>query len=113
MARTVSAAEAKNRFGAIMQAARDGDEIIIARHGKGDVAVVSANDLEELHVLRAKERRRNALERLHKLERDISEANRDLDMSDEEIEALAEEISREALQRLVGRGEITFERNSN
>lgn len=111
MSRTVSAAEAKNRFGAILQAAREGEEIIVARHGKGDVAIIPARDLEDLHAFREKQAREDALRRLRELQDEIAEANQDLDMSEEDVEALAEDISREALQRLVDRDEISFERD--
>ena len=105
MTKTVSAAEAKNRFGAILRAARAGDEIIVARHGKGDVAIISAQSLDELHALRQKEQRAAALRDLAALAKETSERNQDL--SEEESIAMAVQIGRELFDALANRGDIS------
>jgi prevent-host-death family protein len=109
MTRTVSAADAKNHFGEITQAAREGEEIIIARHGKGDVAVISTNDLQELHELREKNARAEALRRLERLAEETSRRNQDL--TEEESIELAVQIGRELIDEMTARGDITFQRD--
>lgn len=55
--------------------------------------------------------RAEAIENLRQLEQQIAERNRDSDLTEEQIEAIAEEISREIIDDLVERGEISFERD--
>ena len=50
---TVSIAEAKARFSECVRSAEGGDAVLITRHGKPVVAVVSAEDLHHLERLRA------------------------------------------------------------
>lgn len=55
------------------------------------------------------ERRAAALERLRRLQERVSARN--LDLTEEQAEAIAEELSQAAIASLVERGEITFERD--
>lgn len=55
--------------------------------------------------------RAEAIERLRQLAEEIAERNRDSDLTEDQIEAIAEEISREIIDDLVERGEISFERD--
>ena len=55
------------------------------------------------------ERRAAALERLRRLQERVSARN--LDLTEEQAEAIAEELSQAAIAGLVERGEISFERD--
>ena len=53
MSKTLSVAEAKAHFSECIRIAEDGDSLLITRHGKPVVALVRAEDLEQLERLRA------------------------------------------------------------
>ncbi len=53
MARRVSVAEAKTQLSSCIRAAEAGHPVVITRHGKAVVAIVSAADLTQLDRLRA------------------------------------------------------------
>jgi len=53
MAATVSAAEAKMRFGAYLREAERGQPVVITRHQKPVAALVPAEDVQQLARLRA------------------------------------------------------------
>jgi prevent-host-death family protein len=110
MSKTVSAVDAERRFGELLgYVTEQGDEVIIERHGKPAVVIISASAFEEVEALRDRLRRLEALERLRRLQEEVSARNQDL--TEEQAIALSVEIGREALQRLVERGEVTFERD--
>lgn len=56
-----------------------------------------------------RQRRADALERLERLRHRVSARNQDL--SDEQVEAFAKALGREALARMIARGEVSFERD--
>ena len=53
MATTVSAAKAKAEFADCMRRAESGHPVVITRHGKAVVALVRADQMEQLERLRA------------------------------------------------------------
>ena len=71
----------------------------------------SPTESTEEQASAADQRRRamEAWEQLQRLRERVSARNQDL--TDEQIEALAEELSQAAIARLVERGEISFERD--
>ena len=71
----------------------------------------SPTESAEEQTSAADQRRRamEAWEQLQRLRERVSARNQDL--TDEQIEALAEELSQAAIARLVERGEISFERD--
>jgi prevent-host-death family protein len=110
MPKAVSTAEAETEIGSLLEyVAEQGDEVIVERHGKPEVVFISAAAYEEVDTLRDRLRRLEALERLRRLQEEVSARNQDL--TEEQAIALSVEIGREALQRLVDRGEVTFERD--
>ncbi len=112
MSKTVSATEAKNRFGSLLgYVAEHGDEVIVESQGKPKAVLLSYAAFQDVEKLREEKRRTDVLARLRALNEEIAAANRNSDLSEEEIDALAEEISQEAIARLVERGELTFQRD--
>lgn len=108
MLKTVSVSEAKNRLSAIMEwAVENPDGVIVESRGEPKVAILSYAEYQQFLVLREQARRQEAFRRLEELADIISARNADL--TDEEVEELADEISRETIQRMVDQGKIVFE----
>jgi prevent-host-death family protein len=112
MPKAVSATEAKNRFGSLIgYVTEQQDEVIVESQGKPKAVLLSYAAYQEIEQLREEKRRADALASLRDLGERIATANRNSDLSEEAIDALAEEISQDAITRLVERGELTFERD--
>ena len=110
MPKTVSATEAKNRLGALLgYVTEQGDDVIVENRGRPEAVIMSYAAYEEVQALREQKRRADALDRLRALRERVIARNGE--MSFEEAEALAEEVTQEALRRLVARGEVRFERD--
>jgi len=108
--RTISSNEAKQRWGAMMATVeKEGDRVLIASHGTPKVAVISVHDLERLEALDEQERRDDAIRSLQALEKRIG--NRNADLTDEDVEALADRAAREALDDIAAEGKLVFERH--
>lgn len=108
MPKTTSVSEAKNKLSAMMQwAIEHGDGVVIESRGQPTAVIVAFGEYEELMALREKERRREALQELEALAARVQARNADL--SEEEVEQLADEISRETIQRMVDKGTIRFQ----
>jgi prevent-host-death family protein len=100
--KTVSATEAKNRLGALLSELKNGsDAIAIEHHGRPRAVLVSADEWQALTEARERLRRMEAWERIRELAETISARNSDL--SQEEIDALADEIGDEAKRRVAQR----------
>lgn len=110
MTRVVSASEAQNSFGAILQwAEENGEEVIVERRGKPAAAIVPYEEYEYLKQLREDQRRREIFEELDALRQRIREHTPDL--SAEEAYRLAgfsEEVIRETIEydEKIARGEV-------
>lgn len=110
MPKTVSAHEAKNRFGSLLgYVSEQGDEVIVERRGEPTAVLMSIAAFEAIQALREEKRRADALAQLRQLHEDIAARNQDL--SEEEAIELADRISHELIDRMAERGEITFERD--
>lgn len=103
--KTVSATEAKNRLGALIGEAADGHEdVIIENHGRPLAVLISYDYYRELLEARQRQRRQEAMDELQKLREDVRAQNQDLD--EEAAEAIAEEISQEAISRIIERSRV-------
>lgn len=112
MVKTLSSNEVKQRWGAVMGSVSKGeDEIIVESHGKPKVAVISYNEFEAFQDFRKKQRRAAAYARLKELERRIGDKNKDL--TEEQIDELANRFSHEFIEDLAREGKIRFERDLN
>jgi prevent-host-death family protein len=109
MIKTVSATEAKAKLSDLMKSAvKSGDSVIIQSRGYPQVVIVPYTEYEELQRLKERARRAEAIMRLQEIARDTQMRNED--MTPDDAEALAEEISREAIENLVRKGVVRFER---
>jgi prevent-host-death family protein len=99
MVRTISATEAKVKFGAVtQQVIDDGEPVIVESHGQPRVAIVPVAQLERLAELEEQERRRLWLERARALRAKVRENNRDLPA--DQAAQIADDIVREAVDAL-------------
>ena len=108
MPRTVSATEAKDKLGGIMAWARKNrDDVIIESRGRPNAVIVSIEEYQRILNWRERARREESLARLERLRQRVSDRNQDL--SDTEAEAIADEISREAVDSLIQKGKISYQ----
>lgn len=97
--KTVSATEAKNRLGTLISDVAGGNgAVTIEHHGRPRVVVVSAEEWAEVAEMKERLRRKVAWEQLMELAREVSARNADL--TQEEADALADEIGDEAKRRV-------------
>ena len=107
VAKTVSATEAKAKLSSLMKwAVKNQDSVIIQSRGKPQVAIICFNDYEELQQLKQQIKRQEALDRLEVLAKEVQARNQDL--TTEEADRIADEISRAAIDSLVEKGEVRF-----
>lgn len=106
--KTMSSNDAKQHWGSVMNAASSPDDaVIVESHGKPKVAVISYDRFEKLQELEKQARRAWAMEQLRQLEERIGDRNKDL--TDEQIEELADQFSREFVDDLAAEGKVVFE----
>ena len=106
--KTVSVSEAKNQLSAVLDwAVENGDEVVIESRGEPKVAILSYAEYQEFLAFREQARRKEALRQLEELAERMWAQNADL--SDEEVEELAEEISQETIQRMIKEGKVRFQ----
>ena len=108
MPKIVSVSEAKNQLSAVMDwAVENGDEVVIESRGEPKVAILSYAEYQEFLAFKEQARRKEALRQLEELAERMWARNADL--SDEEVEELAEEISQETIQRMIKEGKVRFQ----
>ncbi len=110
MTRSVSATEAKAKLSDLMKwAVKTGDDVIIQSRGYPQVVIVPYKEYEELRQLKERARRAAIIAELQQIAREVQAQNEDL--SYEQAEALADEITRAAIDQLEAKGKIRFERS--
>ncbi len=103
----MSSSEAKQHWGSVMNGvSRPDDVVIVESHGKPKVAVISYDRFKKLQELEEQARRAWAMEQLRQLEERID--NRNSDLTDEQIEELADRFSREFVDDLFTEGKVVF-----
>ena len=108
MPKTISVSEAKNQLSAVLDwAVENGDEVVIESRGEPKVAILSYAEYQEFLAFKELARRKEALRQLDELAQRMWARNADL--SDEEVEELAEEISQETIQRMIKEGKVRFQ----
>ncbi|HRN69395.1 MAG TPA: type II toxin-antitoxin system Phd/YefM family antitoxin [Promineifilum sp.] len=111
MQKTVSATEAKAKLSDLMKwAVKTGDSVVVQSHGYPQVVIVPFTEYQELRRAKENIRRAEVITQLQELARETQAVNQDL--SAEEAETIAEEISRAAIEQLDAKGRISFERQT-
>jgi prevent-host-death family protein len=86
--RTVSATEAKNRFGAVVKSAREEVDVVLVEYlGEPYAYILSPSEFQRLQDAEVELRKRMRLVRLEEIMREQAERNRDL--TPEEADELA------------------------
>lgn len=100
--KTVSATEAKNRLGALISDVTNANEdIVIENHGRPRAVLLAYERYQELNEARDQQRRQQAMDELRKLRAEVLARNPDLD--EDAAEAIAEDLSQEAVGRVIER----------
>lgn len=109
MQKTVSATEAKAKLSDLMKwAVKTGDSVVVQSRGYPQVVIVPFTEYQALRQAKEDIRRTQVIAQLQEIARETRAANQDL--SAEEAEAIAEEISRAAIEQLEAKGRVSFER---
>jgi len=108
MTRTISVSEAKNTLSAVLEWAVENDDgIVIQSRGEPKAVIVPYEKYAGYLALEEQARRQAALRELKQLAEEIWARNADL--TDPEVDQLAEEITQETFQRMLDEGKIQFE----
>ena len=104
MAKTVTATEAKNRLGALMNEVIESNEpVIIELRGRPKIAMITRKRLEAIEELERQQRHAQALANLNEIARKYDGRNDDL--TEEEAMELAVEVTREVRREMRESGE--------
>jgi prevent-host-death family protein len=107
MSRTISVSEAKNKFSAMLDwAIQNKEGVVVESRGQPKAVILSYMEYEAYLSLREKEQRRTALQRMEVLAARVREQNQDLSL--DEAEQIADEISRETIEGMVAKEKVSF-----
>ena len=108
MSKTVSVSEAREQLSAFIRWAKDNrDDVIIENRGKAEAVIISYEDYSLLTSARKRQMEQEALAKLSELAEQIRLRNQDLD--EEQVDALADEVTRDAVRSLADQGKIKFQ----
>lgn len=108
MTKTISVSEAKNTLSAVLDwAVENGEGVIIKSRGEPKAAVLSYAEYEAFLALKEQERRREALRQLEALAERMRARNADL--TEEEAAAIADELTRDTIERMIREGKVRYE----
>lgn len=107
MTKTVSATEAKAKLSELIKwAVKNQGSVIVEKRGNPEVAIIPFAAYEEIQLLKERVKRQEALSRLEVLASQVQSRNPDL--TTQEADKLADEITRAAIDSLVDKGEVRF-----
>jgi prevent-host-death family protein len=107
--RTVSSNDAKQHWGAMIKAANSGEAVIVESHGKPKAVLISPELYEEVQQAKELNRREAGMQMLREIEERYDGRNDDL--TDAEIEELANRASHEIFEELATEGKLRFARD--
>ncbi len=84
-----------------------GEEVVIQNRGEAEGVLISYEDYAVLQAARIRDQRQAALDNLQRLAEARAPYNADL--SEAEVEALADEVTRSAIDALVEKGLVRFQ----
>ena len=105
MAKTVTATEAKNKLGQILDMAIRDEPVIISSYGRPSSVIISYDEYEEYKTYR-QDKRQEALEKLRAIEKRQNRRNTDLTI--EEADRLAMRARNEILDSIVKKNKHRF-----
>lgn len=102
-----SVSETRRQLSQFLRAIKaGGEEVVIHNRGKAEGVLISYEDYAILQTARVRNQRQAALDNLQRLAEENAINNADL--SEAEIDALADEVTRTAIDNLVEKGAIRF-----
>ena len=108
MPKTVTATEAKNRLGSLIEwALSNKDEVIVNSYGEPTAVIMPYQEYQTVRELREQARRKQALAQLEALREQVQTRNQDL--TEEKATELADHLTREVVEELVEEGEIKYQ----
>lgn len=108
MAFNVSTSEAKAKLSSFLQqVVKNREEVIIQNRGTPQAVLIPYGTYEKFNEWREQDRRQKALDELHKLADTIQARNQDL--SETEVEEIADRFSREVIGEMVAEGKIKYD----
>lgn len=108
MSKAVSTREAQNRLSALIGWVNEhNDAVIVENRGVPTAVLISHAEYEALQVAKEQQRRQRLLAEMRELRARVSVRNTDL--SEDDAETLAGEVTDAAVASLVGRGAARFE----
>jgi prevent-host-death family protein len=108
MPRTVSASEAKTKFGAIVDwVTEKQDDVIVESHGQPRAVIVSYSQYQQILALREQARRLDVLQSLRNLRETVRARNQDL--NEQQADALAVRFSRDIVTDMVAEHKIPYQ----
>ncbi len=111
MSKTVSATEVKNKLGAVVSwVLENHDEVIVESRGEPTVVIMPFAEYERVNDLREQDRINQAFARLQKARDEVRAQNPDI-TTEEQALAVADEIARAVIDRLVETGQVRFEQD--
>lgn len=103
----VSTSQAKNQLSHLIHQTRDGEEVVVERRGQPVAVILSYNNYRELVELREKARRQQVLDQLRELADEVQTRNQNL--TPHEVDKIADEIVREAIDGLMEKGAFIYD----
>ena len=105
--KTVSATEAKANLSSLMKLANQNQSgVVIQSHGNPQAAIISYDEYEKLLQLQEQIKRKQAIAHLESLAKEVQSRNKDL--TADKADKIADEITRDAIDRLVSKKKIRF-----
>ena len=111
MPKAVSTREAKDKLSSIIGWVRENaDEVIVESHGQPTAVIMSFPEYERFLAVKEQQRRAEALEQLRRVRAAVSIRNRDL--TDAQVDEIADRLTDEVLDDMAAEGKIRFERDT-
>ncbi len=108
MPKTVTASEAKNRLGSLIEwALSNKDEVIVKSYGDPKVVIMPYQEYQIVIEMREQARRRQALDQLEALREQVQARSQAL--TEEKATELADRFTREVVEELVEEGKIKYQ----
>jgi prevent-host-death family protein len=102
----VSISEAREQFSAVVKLAKQGkDDVVIQNRGQPEAVIISYSDYEMLLQARENERVKKAIQALQQIADEVGDSTQ---MTKQEADRLADEITREAVDNMVEKGIVSF-----
>jgi len=106
--KTASVSETRQQLSQFLRTIKaGGDEVVIQNRGEAEGVLISYADYALLQAARLRDQRQAALDKLRRLAEENAPYNADL--SEEEVDALADEVTRSAIDSLVEKDIIRFQ----